>query len=358
MNGTRTIKDMSRGELAQWLQERGEPSYRLDQLEGWLYRQDLGSFLDMTNLPRAFREILSREFCLFSLEEVAREEARDGTTKFLFSALDGERVESVLIPDRDRLTLCVSTQVGCRMGCRFCLTGCTGFKRDLTRGEILDQVLLVRAAVRKQGRELTNVVFMGMGEPLDNYDESLAAFRILVSDKGLGFSHRKVTLSTVGLVPQMGRLADENLDLTLALSLNATDEETRSFLMPINRRYPLAQVMAALRGYPLPPRKRFTLEYVVLKGVNHSSLDARRLARLVKGLRVKVNLIPFNPFPGAEFERPSEREVLEFQAHLRQRGLSAFIRQSRGLEISAACGLLRWKKGPDSWALIDRSGRF
>ena len=345
MRGARSIKDLSREELAQWLADRGEPRYRLDQLEGWLYRRDVVSFHDMTNLPRAFRGELEREFLLFSLEEVAREEAPDGTVKFLFSARDGERVESVLIPDRDRLTLCVSTQVGCRMGCRFCLTGRQGFRRDLTRGEILDQVLLVRREARSRGREMTNVVFMGMGEPLDNYRESLAALRILVSDRGLGFSHRKVTLSTVGLVPQMRRLAGEGLDLTLALSLNATDNETRSFLMPINRKYPLEEVMAALRDYPLPPRKRFTLEYVVLKGVNHSSQDARRLARLVKGLRVKVNLIPFNPFPGAEFERPSEREVLDFQAQLRARGISTFIRQSRGQEISAACGLLRWREG-------------
>ena len=345
MRGARSIKDLSREELAQWLAEKGEPRYRLDQLEGWLYRRDVVSFHDMTNLPRAFREELEREFLLFSLEEVAREEALDGTVKFLFSARDGERVESVLIPDRDRLTLCVSTQVGCRMGCRFCLTGRQGFRRDLTRGEILDQVLLVRREARSRGREITNVVFMGMGEPLDNYRESLAALRILVSDRGLGFSHRKVTLSTVGLVPQIRRLAGEGLDLTLALSLNATDNETRSFLMPINRKYPLEEVMAALRDYPLPPRKRFTLEYVVLKGVNHSPQDARRLARLVKGLRVKVNLIPFNPFPGAEFERPSEREVLDFQAQLRARGISTFIRQSRGQEISAACGLLRWREG-------------
>ncbi|HDD53498.1 MAG TPA: 23S rRNA (adenine(2503)-C(2))-methyltransferase RlmN [Thermosulfidibacter takaii] len=345
MKTLRPIKDLYREELAQWLQERGEPSYRLDQLEGWLYRHDVASFHDMTNLPKTFREVLLGEFCLFSLEEVAREEALDGTTKFLFSTLDGERVEAVLIPDRDRLTLCVSTQVGCRMGCRFCLTGRQGFRRNLTRGEMLDQVLLVRREVRNQGRELTNVVFMGMGEPLDNYEESLAALRVLISDKGLGFSHRKVTLSTVGLVPQVRRLAREGLDLTLALSLNATDDETRSLLMPINRRYSLEEVVAALRGYPLPPRKRFTLEYVVLEGVNHSPQDARRLARLVEGLRVKVNLIPFNPFPGAEFERPSEREVLEFQAQLRQLGLSTFIRQSRGQEISAACGLLRWRRG-------------
>lgn len=340
----RPIKELTKEELAAWFWERGEPGYRVDQIEGWLYRKDIDSFQEMTNLPKTTRDNLEGAFLLYSLKEVAREEATDGTTKFLFQAGDGERVESVLIPDRGRLTLCVSTQVGCRMGCRFCLTGRQGFRRNLTRAEILDQVLLVRKGVRAQGRDLTNVVFMGMGEPLDNYEESLAALRVLISEKGLGFSHRKVTLSTVGLIPQIKRLAGEGLDLTLAISLNATDNETRSYLMPVNQRYPLEELMRTLREYPLPPRKRFTLEYVVLKGVNHSPADARRLGQLVQGLRVKVNLIPFNPFPGADFEPPSEKDVLDFQAHLRQRGISTFIRKSRGREISAACGLLKWRE--------------
>jgi len=341
----RAIKDLTREELGAWLRERKEPSYRLDQLEGWLYKKDTATFQVMSNLPKAFRDDLEEEFFLYSLEEVAWEEAPDSTTKFLFQTRDGERVESVLIPERDRLTLCVSTQVGCPMGCRFCLTGQQGFRRNLTRGEILDQALLVRKTMRAQGRELTNVVFMGMGEPLDNYEESLAALKALISEKGLGFSHRKVTLSTVGLIPQIKRLAGEGLDLTLAISLNATDNETRSALMPVNRRHPLKELMATLREYPLPPRKRFTLEYVVLKGINHGPKDAQRLAQLVQGLRVKVNLIPFNPFPGTPFQPPSERDVSDFHAHLRQRGIPAFIRESRGQEISAACGLLKWREG-------------
>ena len=340
----RPIKDLTKEELKAWLSKRKEPPYRLDQIEGWLYRKDTPTFQAMTNLPKALRDDLEGEFLLYSLEEVAREEAPDGTTKFLWQTKDKERVESVLIPERNRLTLCISTQVGCPMGCRFCLTGQQGFRRNLTRGEILDQVLLVRHLLSAQGRKLTNVVFMGMGEPLYNYEESIAALRVLISEKGLGFSHRKVTLSTVGLIPQIKRLAKENLDLTLAISLNATNNETRSYLMPVNRQYPLEELMLALREYPLSPRKRFTLEYVVLKGINHSPKDAQRLARLVKGLRVKVNLIPFNPFPGAPFQPPSEEDVLDFQARLRQRGISTFIRKSRGQEISAACGLLKWQK--------------
>ncbi len=341
----RSIKNLTREELVAWLTERNEPTYRLDQLEGWLYRKDTVTFQSIPNLPKTFRNELEKEFFLYSLEEVAREEAPDGTIKFLFQAKDGERVESALIPERNRLTLCVSTQVGCRMGCRFCLTGQEGFRRNLTRGEILDQVLLVRGAIRAQGRELTNVVFMGMGEPLDNYEESLAALRTLISERRLKFSHRKVTLSTVGLIPQIRRLAGEGLDLTLAISLNATDNKTRSALMPINHQYPLEELIDALMKYPLTHRKRFTLEYVVLKGINHSPKNAQKLTQLVRGLRVKVNLIPFNPFPGSPFQRPSEGEVLEFQAHLRQRGISTFIRKSRGQGILAACGLLRWKEG-------------
>ncbi len=339
----RHIKELPLEELQAWLEKEGEPPYRLKQIQGWAYRKCAPSFYAMTNLSKGLREALDDAFYLYSLVEVGREMALDGTTKFLFEARDGERVESVLIPDRQRLTLCISTQVGCRMGCRFCLTGQEGFRRNLTRGEILDQVTLVRRAVMTQGRDLTNVVLMGMGEPLDNYTETISALKVLISTEGLGFSHRRVTLSTVGLIPQMRRLSSEGLDVTMAVSLNATDNETRSALMPINLLYPLEDLMSTLREYPLPPRKRFTLEYVVLKGINHRKDDAVRLAKLIQGLRVKINLIPFNPFQGSPFQRPSEREVLEFQACLRQRGISTFIRESRGYEISAACGLLRWR---------------
>ncbi len=342
---TKHIKDLSPEEFEEWLQIRGQPSYRKKQIESWVYRKDIVSFQDMSNLPKSLREDLEASFSYFSLKEKRREEAADGTVKYLFETLDGKHhIESVLIPDRDRLTLCISTQIGCRMGCRFCLTGIQGFKRNLSRAEILDQVLLARRSIRKNGGELTNVVFMGMGEPLDNYEHSLAALKLLVSDEGAGMSHRKVTLSTAGLVPQIKSLAQEGLDLTLAVSLNATENETRNLIMPINKRYPLEALMATLREYPLPPRKRFTLEYVLLKGVNHSKEDVLRLVKLTEGLRIKVNLIPFNPFPGICYAPPSDGEVLAFQAMLRQKGLSAFIRKSRGQDVSAACGMLRWKE--------------
>lgn len=339
----RSIKELSPSHLLSWLQENGMLFNCRKQLTGWLYRKDVKDFGEMTDLPKTLREELANHFSLWSLQERGREEGPDGTVKFVWIAEDGEHVESALIPERGRLTLCISSQIGCRMGCRFCLTGQQGFKRNLSKAEILDQVLLVRREVRARGQEVTNVVFMGMGEPLSNYEECLAAWKALVSDEELGLSHRRVTLSTVGLVPQLRRVAKEEPNLSLALSLNATDDETRSWIMPINQRYPLREVMAALREYPLCPRKRIILEYVVLKEVNHYREDASRLAELVRSIRVKVNLIPFNPFPGAPFERPSDEEVLRFQSQLRDKGISAFIRKSRGQEISAACGLLRWR---------------
>jgi len=335
------IKDLTFESLLKWLKGRDLPAYRAKQIKKWLYRKDISSFDEMSDLPKDLRSLLDKGFSLWSLKKEKEEAAEDKTVKFLFSTYDGENVESVLIPDKDRLTLCISCQIGCKMGCLFCLTGQQGFRRNLTRAEILDQVLLVRKSLKD--KKITNIVFMGMGEPLDNYEESLGAWEILTSDEGLGMSTRRVTISTVGLIPPLKRLLKERKEVSLAISLNATDEETRNWLMPVTKEHPLKEVMSLFKEYPLPPRRRLTLEYVVLKGINHSSEDVLRLKKLTKGLKVKVNLIPFNPFPGAIFERPSDEEILEFQSKLRQMGISAFIRKTKGQEIFAACGLLRWQ---------------
>jgi 23S rRNA (adenine2503-C2)-methyltransferase len=268
------------------------------------------------------------------------ERSPDGTRKYLFDLGDGNQVESVLIPDDGRLTLCISTQAGCAMGCRFCLTGMGGFARDLTSGEILDQILGV---VRELGgaERITNCVLMGMGEPLANYAMVKKALEIMASDLGLGLSRRRITLSTAGLIPQMKRLFAEGVPCRLAVSLNAATQRVRAHLMPIARRYPLGALLAACRELPLPPRERITFEYVLIQGVNDGEGDAKRLTQVLRGIRCKINLIPFNECPGIPFCRPREKEILLFQKILMEAGYMTIIRESRGGAISAACGQLR-----------------
>jgi 23S rRNA (adenine2503-C2)-methyltransferase len=252
---------------------------------------------------------------------------------------DGRRVQSVVMPDGDRLTLCVSTQVGCGFGCAFCLTGTMGLARNLSAGEIVGQVWAARASL-PAGARLTHVVFMGMGEPLANYAATVKALRTLVAPLGFGFSPRRITVSTVGLVKGLERLARENLRVNLAVSLHATTDDVRSRLMPVNRGWGLDDLLAACRRFPLPVRQRMTFEYTLLDGVNDSAEDARRLARRLQGLRAKVNLIPFNEWPGAAFRRPAPERILAFQRALLDAGLTATIRWSKGEDVGAACGQL------------------
>jgi 23S rRNA (adenine2503-C2)-methyltransferase len=263
---------------------------------------------------------------------------KDGTRKLLFRLLDGERIESVLIDEERRLTLCVSSQVGCALGCRFCLTGEQGYRRNLSAGEIVDQICAARRELGPEER-ITNLVFMGMGEPLANLQQVAKALEIITSDHGLNFSTRKVTLSTVGLVPEMLELS-RLFPIKLAISLHAADNETRSRIMPINRRYPLEELLEACRQLELPRRQRITFEYLLLAGVNDSAADARKLAKLLRGLRAKINLIPFNEYPGSPFQRPSPNRIEDFQKILQEKHFTATVRQSRGTEIMAACGQL------------------
>jgi 23S rRNA (adenine2503-C2)-methyltransferase len=268
----------------------------------------------------------------------------DGSQKFLFGLEDGECIETVLIPDGKRLTLCVSTQVGCGYACRFCLTGLQGLQRNLSTSEILGQILSVQNLVKPGG--LTNVVLMGMGEPLANFQSTLRALEIMNYVDGLGFSRRRITLSTVGLVPGIDRLAGSPRFCRLAISLNATDNATRSALMPVNETYPLETLIEACRRFPLAPRERITFEYVLIRGVNDSPEDARRLSRILHGIRAKVNLIPYNESSPLVFKRPSEETVLAFQESLLKRNMTAIIRRGRGADISAACGQLRGETHP------------
>jgi len=335
------IKNLSVAELEERVIELGEPRFRARQIAEWLYQKSAESFDEMTNLPKAFRDKLDKKFMINSLSPSAVEKASDGTRKFAFELTDGNRIESVLIPWEDRLTLCVSSQAGCKLGCKFCLTGQGGFTRNLESGEIVDQIITVRRTLDAE-QHLTNLVFMGMGEPFNNYDNLVKALTIITSEKGIGISPRRITVSTVGVIERMKEFGE--LDLAnLAISLNAADEKTRSLIMPVNRRYPIAKIIAACREYPLRPRERITFEYVLLAGVNDSVENARKLAGLLNGIPCKINLIPFNEFPGAEFKRPGRDAVERFRETALKQGIDIFVRRSRGQEISAACGRLGGK---------------
>jgi 23S rRNA (adenine2503-C2)-methyltransferase len=334
------LKNLSPSELVEFLASFGKESYRSTQMLRWLYQQGVQSFVEMTNLSKGFRQELSQISFISVLRPLQVEKAGDGTQKFLFQLEDGNRIESVLIPDRTRLTLCLSTQVGCAFGCRFCLTGRTGWKRDLTVSEILNQILAVKRTL-PENKTVTNIVLMGMGEPLANYRNTLKATALMAHPDAFKFSSRRITLSTVGLLPELEALAKERTPFRLAISLNASDEETRTYLMPVNRRYPLNKVLALCRDFPLRRRVRITFEYVMVEGINDSFQDAKRLLRILRGIPSKINLIPLNEAPEIPFRKPSEERVKRFQEILMEGGLTTIVRNSKGQEISAACGQLR-----------------
>lgn len=330
---------LTREQLEAWAEAHGEPAYRGRQVFKWLYQKRGSDPATWSDLPKAFRGLLA-ERARISRPAIVREEvSRDGTRKFLFGLEDAERIESVLIPDEGRLTACISSQAGCALECVFCLTGLMGLTRNLGAGEIVAQVLALQDAVAPTGR-VSHVVLMGMGEPLANFGNVERALRILTDPDGPGFSPRRITLSTVGLVPGIRRLAASDLPVNLAISLSGTTDEQRSRLMPVNRRYPLAELMAACREYPLPPRRRITFEYVLMVGVNDAPEDARRLVALLRGIRSKVNLLPLNESPLLPFRASPRPRAEAFQRILRAAGLTATIRESRGHDISAACGML------------------
>ncbi len=318
----------------------GQHRYWTRQLIKCLYQDGATNFHEMTDLPKTFRETLPEVACVSTLTPHHIEISRDGTKKFLFPLMDGNGVESVLIPDRSRLTICISTQVGCSLGCRFCLSGSMRFVRNLTTSEILNQIL---AAQREEApkRRITNIVLMGMGEPLANYDNTVKAIEMMQYDPGLGLSGRRITLSTSGLVPEMERLMATGLHFQLAVSLNAADDDTRSFLMPINKSHPLKEILESCRRFRLRPRERIIFEYVLIDGINDSPQDALRLVPLLDGIPCKVNLIPFNESPESKFSRPDEEKIRRFQRVLLDRYMTCIVRKSRGGDISAACGQLR-----------------
>jgi 23S rRNA (adenine2503-C2)-methyltransferase len=327
-------------ELEAYFSRWGKERYRARQVSRWIYRRFEEDFSSMTDLSKDFRGELSRE-CRISSPPAERVEASsDGTEKYLFRLDDGESVESVLIPEEDRRTLCISSQVGCALKCGFCATGAAGFRRNMTAAEIIHQVCFAVKRLEERAGRLTNVVFMGMGEPLENPREVSRTIAILLSQFGFGLSGKRVTVSTAGVVPEMLALAKE-YPVSFAVSINAPGDDLRSRLMPINRKYPLKDLIGAMKKVPLQSGRKVTAEYVLLAGVNDSERDAGDLARLLKGARVKVNLIPFNAHEYGEFSSPPPETADRFREILLAAGIQTITRERRGADIRAACGQLR-----------------
>jgi 23S rRNA (adenine2503-C2)-methyltransferase len=340
--GLPDVVGMTHQEMLEFLEGLGKEQYRAVQVMKWVHQHLTDSFQGMTNLSKAMREELSARALIGLPDLLHVRRSDDGTRKFLLRLKDGYCIETVLIPEEDHDTLCISTQVGCAMGCRICRTGKMGFKRNLTAGEVVSQLLTVRRTLPES--RITNVVFMGMGEPLANFSETVKAINILTHPNGPQISWRRLTVSTAGLVPRIRDLG-RTVRAKLAVSLNAVTDEQRDAIMPINRKYPLAELLSALKEYPLPRRDRITFEYVLIDGFNDSEADARQLVRLLNPIRAKVNLIPLNDEAAEGLKSPKPAKVLRFQEVLMSRSLMAIVRKSRGRDILAACGQLAAEKG-------------
>ncbi|MDA3080101.1 23S rRNA (adenine(2503)-C(2))-methyltransferase RlmN [Campylobacter sp. CS_NA2] len=343
------------------LSELVTPKFRAKQIYEWIYKKGVKNFDEMLNLPKELRANLSKNFYLDPVKCAKCEESIDGSKKYLFELKDGKTIESVLLPMKDevadengkisrhaRYTICVSSQVGCKMGCAFCLTAKGGFVRNLTAGEIVGQILYIKIANQIPYERRVNVVYMGMGEPLDNLANVSKAVQILKENDGLAIASRRQTISTSGLATQIKKLGEMDLGVLLAISLHAVTDELRAKLMPINKAYNIASVMDAVRNFPIDMRKRVMFEYLVMGGVNDSVNDAKTLVKLLHGIKAKVNLIYFNPHEGSPYLRPSTENMVKFQDYLSAHGVTCTIRQSKGLDISAACGQLKERSKNDN----------
>lgn len=344
------IQDFTKEELA----ERIKPAFRAKQVYRWMYHQYANSFEDMKNLPKQMREELEREYTISPLKQVMVQNSKDGSRKYLYELHDGHTVEAVLLLMRDkeyhkdgsikhqeRYTVCISSQVGCKVGCAFCLTAKGGFMRNLTAGEIVEQVRLIKKDNDIASNRRVNLVYMGMGEPLDNLKAVVQSVKIFSEEEGMAIATHRQTISTSGLSSKIVKLGKEELGINLAISLHAVDDALRETLMPINKAYNIKSIIDAVKNFPVNDRKRVMFEYLVIKDVNDDISAAKKLLSLLDGIKSKVNLIYFNPYGGTEFKRPSEKEMKKFQEYLTSRGLHCTIRESKGLDISAACGQLR-----------------
>jgi 23S rRNA (adenine2503-C2)-methyltransferase len=337
---------LSRAQLVAELAIHGLPAFRADQIWHWMYFRGVRSFDEMTTLTKPLRAELERHYVVARPETLVHQLSSDGTRKWVLGFADGNRAETVHIPEKDRGAVCVSSQVGCTLTCRFCHTGTQRLVRDLTAGEIVGQLMVARDAYGEwpspvEGRLVSNIVMMGMGEPLYNYDNVVTALRIVMDEKGINIGRRRITLSTSGVVPRVKDVG-RDLGVKLAISLHAVTDELRDRLVPLNRRYPIAELIAACRDYPGSRNsRRITFEYVMLKGVNDSPADARALVRLLRGVSAKVNLIPFNAWPGAPFECSTDAAIKTFADIVNDAGYSSPVRTPRGRDILAACGQLK-----------------
>jgi len=348
------VKDLILNYTVKDLEDIISPKFRAKQIYSWVYHKRVESFLDMKNLPTNMREELEEKYSIYSAEIVSKQVSSDGSIKYLFKLHDGHTVEAVLLLMRDtqynedgsikhlpKYTVCVSSQVGCKVGCAFCLTAKGGFIRDLSAGEIVEQILQIYKDNDIDSNRRVNIVYMGMGEPLDNLDNLAKAIKIFSNPDGLAISPQRQTVSTSGLSAKIDRLAKMDLGINLAISLHAVDDELRQKLMPINKAYNIASIMDAVRNFPINLRKKVMFEYLIIKDLNDDLASANKLVKLLNGIQAKVNLIFFNPYEDSEFQRPSVEDVKKFQEHLLNKGVICTIRESKGLDISAACGQLR-----------------
>ena len=343
MNDITDFKATTSEEASECLTSMGEGAFRATQIRSWIFERGVDDFDQMTNLGKSLRAQLKEKAKVTTLSVAEESKSIDGTLKLLFRLEDGHTIESVYIPDGKRATLCVSTQVGCKLDCQFCLTGKSGFKRNLSAAEIVDQFIQTRKLVPEN--RISNIVLMGMGEPLDNYDAVIQAILVLTEPAAKLIGLRRITLSTAGVTPGIKKLAADIPNIKLAISLNATTDTVRDKIMPINRKYPIGGLMRTLTAWPLPQGKLITFEYVMLGGVNDSDEDAKRLHLLTAKIPSKINLIPYNPCPGSDFAKPSEERVESFRKILVGYRRIAIVRNSRGADILAACGQLRESRG-------------
>ena len=336
----KNIKDYNLDELQNELIEIGEKKYRAEQIFKWLYVDKVKSFDDMTNLPLELREKLKLNYTMCNYNILKKQESSDGTKKYLFDVLDGNAIETVLMQYHHGKTVCVSSQIGCKMGCKFCASTGIKFERNLTAGEIVEQIIAVEQDINDK---ISNIVFMGIGEPLDNYDNVIKAIKILNNQKGLNIGTRHISVSTSGIVPRIYDLANENIQCTLSISLHATTDEKRSSMMPINNRYNIEELMKACKDYIKITNKRISFEYALAKDNNDNLEDAKRLASLLKGMLCHVNLIPINKIENGKFSKSTNENIIKFRDYLNDKGIVATVRRELGSDIDAACGQLRRK---------------
>ncbi|TCT26822.1 23S rRNA m(2)A-2503 methyltransferase [Melghiribacillus thermohalophilus] len=342
-----SIYSLTVEELKEWVKEQGEPGFRTSQIYEWLYQKRVDSFDDMTNLPKHFREKLKQSFSITTLQTIVQQTSQDGTVKFLFELVDGYSIETVLMKHHYGYSVCVTTQVGCRIGCTFCASTLGGLKRQLEAGEIVSQVLKVQKALDETDERVSSVVIMGIGEPFDNYEEMLAFLKIINHDKGLNIGARHITVSTSGIIPKIYRFADEEMQINFAVSLHAPNDELRTKLMPINKAFSMDKLLEAVEYYNKKTGRRVTFEYGLFGGENDSIEHAKELADRIRHLKCHVNLIPVNYVPERNYTRTPKHQIFAFERALKEEGINVTIRREQGHDIDAACGQLRARERKD-----------